>query len=63
MATRIYGISRGEAHHQVTEGVGSSTTDELELTFDLAPGMTREEVLGLIDKIKMYILEDQFPPA
>lgn len=63
MATRIYGISQAEKHYEITEGVGSATTDDLEMTFDLATGLTREEVIIMLDKIKAYILEDDFPPA
>lgn len=59
MATRLYGISRGEKHYDVTEQVGSPTTDDIELTVDLAKVTSREEALVLIDKVKAYILEEQ----
>lgn len=63
MATRLYGISRGEGQEQIAEAVGSATTDDLELTIDLAVGMTREEVVVLLDRVTRYILEHDFPPA
>lgn len=64
MATRRYGISRGENVDQVTEAVGAATaTDSMEFTFDLAVGLTREDVILGLDKIKMVILADNFPPA
>ena len=63
MATRLYGISRGESQEQIAETAGAATTDDLELTIDLAVGMTREEVVVLLDRITRYILEHDFPPA
>ena len=63
MATRIYGISRGETDFQVTEGVGSATTDGMEFTFDLAANLTRAEILQGLDIIKRHILSGTFPPA
>lgn len=63
MATRLYGISRGESQEQIAEAVGAATTDDLELTIDLAAGMTREEVVVLLDRITRYIIEHDFPPA
>lgn len=64
MATRIYGISRGETDGQITEGVGAATAaDHMEFTFDLAVNLTKEDVLLGLEKIKMYILKGNFPPA
>lgn len=72
MATRIYGVSVGDA--LVTEGVGSATAaDTIELTVDLATtevndqsstrAVTKNEVLQALDKIKDHILEGNWPPA
>ena len=66
MATRIFGVSPGEGEVQVTEGVGSAVaSDKVELTVELATtavndrgttrGMTKQEVLTAIDKIKNHI--------
>ena len=63
MATQLYGISRGEGQEQISQTVGAATIDDLELTIDLAAGMTREEVVVLLDQITRYILEHDFPPA
>lgn len=64
MATRIYSISRGEQLGQVTEGVGAAVaTESMEFTFDLAAGLTKEDVLLGLDKIRAHILTDSFPPA
>ena len=63
MATRLYGISRGEGQDQITETVGAATTDNVELTIDLAAGLTREDAVLLLDRLSRYILEHDFPPA
>ena len=63
MATCRYGISRGEAQDAVAEAVGAATVDDIELTIDLAAGMTREDVLLLVDRLSRYILENDFPPV
>lgn len=65
MATRIYGISRGEQMGQVTEGVGAAVAaDNMEFTFDLATGMSKEDVLLGLEKIKAHIVKtDKWPPA
>lgn len=64
MATRIYGISRGEAYTAVTEDVGSAVSaDSVEVTFDLASGLSRADVWLALEKIQMHIMSDIFPPA
>lgn len=64
MATRIYGISRGEAYNQVTEGVGAAVVaDSVELTVNLASNLTREDVLLALEKIKGHIINGNWPPA
>lgn len=66
MATRRYSIGRGAGltRSSVTEAVGAATaTAAMEFTFDLAAGLTREDVLKGLELIGQYILEDQFPPA
>lgn len=64
MATRRFGISRGENNDQVTEAVGAAcATDNIELTFDLAVSLTREDVLMGIEKIKNAVTNCNWPPA
>lgn len=64
MATRRYGISRGENAQQVTEAVGSAvSSDSVELTVDLASNLTREDVLLALEKIKQHIFKGNWPPA
>lgn len=64
MATRRYGISRGESIGQVTESVGAATNaDHMELTFDLAAGISTSEFLFMLRSIEQYILSGKWPPA
>lgn len=63
MATRLYGISRGDRSEAISETVGPAVTKELELIVDLAPGMTREELLLLLERLSRHILEHDWPPA
>lgn len=64
MATRLYGLSRGETEFQVTEGVGSAVAaDDIELTVDLAKNLTKSEVLIKLDELKNHITKGNWPPA
>lgn len=64
MATRLYGISIGEAGYNVAEGVGSATSaDNIELTVDLAVVTTREQALRGLKKIEEWIVTHNWPPA
>lgn len=64
MATRRYGLSRGESEFQVTEAVGAAVAaDGVEVTFDLAVSLTRQDVLDALDAIKRHIIKGNFPPA
>jgi len=64
MATRRYGLSRGDQETQVTEAVGAATAaDHVEVTFDLAVGLTKEDVVLTLEKIKHWIINGNFPPA
>lgn len=64
MATRRYGISKGENISQVTEGVGSATAaDGVELTVDLATISSKEQVLLALECIEAHIIKGNWPPA
>lgn len=63
MATRKFTINNGQDQDDVVEGVGSATTGNVQITIDLAIGMSRDEVLIAIDKIKDQINEGIWPPA
>jgi hypothetical protein len=64
MADRFYGIDRGEQGvRNVTEGSSSTATTDVEVRVDLAPGMSKQEVLLAIDVLKEAIFQDTWPPA
>lgn len=64
MATRRYGLSRGETEFQVTEAVGAATAaDGIELTVDLAVNLTKAEVLQAIEMFENHIIKGDWPPA
>lgn len=64
MATRRFGLSRGETLDQVTEAVGAAVAaDSVELTVDLAANLTREDVLLALEKFEYYIAQVNWPPA
>lgn len=74
MATRRFGISVGQGEFEVTEAVGAAVdSDSVELTVELATdevnvgastrGISKQEVLDCIDKIKNHIIKSNWPPA
>ena len=64
MATRRYSLNRGDNEYQVTEAVGAAVaTKNIELTFDLAVPISREDVLDALDMFRNYIIRGNFPPA
>lgn len=63
MATRLYGVSRGETEFSVTEGAGAATTDGVEVTVDLAVSLTKNEVLLALGMIENHIIKGNWPPA
>lgn len=67
MATRRYGISRGENMDQVTEAVGAAVVgDDVELTVDLANFSTSEgkmRLLNALEYIQAWIVKGNWPPA
>lgn len=64
MATRRYGLSRGETEFQVTEAVGAAVAaDNIELTVDLAVNLSKEDVLLALRKIEGHIVKGNWPPA
>lgn len=61
MATRKYGLSRGEEEYEVTVAVGSAITDEIELTIDEAVILDQEQALLLLRRIEEYIVNTDWP--
>lgn len=62
MADRYYGIDRGRDKSTITDD-SSTTSKDVEIRVDLAPGMSRHEVIEKIKQLTDYIMEDQWPPA
>lgn len=67
MATRLYGVSLGEANNAgnaVTEGVGSAVAaDSVEVTVDLASSLSRHDVILALERIAEHIAKGNWPPA
>lgn len=68
MATRRYGISKGETEFQITEAVGAATaSDNVEVTVDhdapVGKTITKAEVLAALDMIRNHITKGNWPPA
>jgi hypothetical protein len=63
MAVRNYGIDKGKEYHTITEGVGSATTYGVELNIDLAKITNKEDAVAALEALKLYILNDVYPPA
>lgn len=62
MAKRFWNINQGQHQTDVVEGAASGAT-AVEINYDLTAGLSREEVLFLIDFIKNVIIQDPWPPA
>lgn len=64
MATRRYGLSRGETEFSVLEGVGAAVaTDSIELTVDLASSLSKQDVLLALQAFENHIIKGKWPPA
>ncbi len=67
MAERFYGLNLGQTKNDVTEGSSSTATTDVEVRVDLAgfanAGKAKNDVVQMLENIKMSILEDQWPPA
>lgn len=62
MAKRYYGLSRGQTEFDVDED-SSTTSNDVEVVFDLSKSYTKIELLNQLDMIKNRIIKDDFPPA
>lgn len=74
MATRRFGISPGEEEFALTESVGAAVNSKkVELTVELATtavndkgttrGISKQEVLTALQKIRNHIIKSNWPPA
>jgi len=62
MAKRYWGANQGQTEFQVLESSATNST-QLELVLDLAGGLSKNDVLILIEEIKNTIVKDIWPPA
>ena len=62
MASRYYGMDRGEIQEDIDED-SSTTSSDVEIVIDLSKSLTRAEVLENMDMLKRRILEDDWAPA
>lgn len=64
MATRRYGLSKGETEFQILEEVGAAVVNNsMEFTVDLASSLTKEDVLLALEKLENHIVKYGWPPA
>lgn len=64
MATRRYGIKIGEDYTAVTEAAGAAvSSDDVELTVDLATVASKEQALLALDQLRIWIVKGNWPPA
>lgn len=62
MASRFYGLNRGQTEFQVTEGSATGSTD-VEVRVDLTKSLDKNDVLVKLQEICNWILKGNWPPA
>lgn len=62
MASRYFGLNRGQTRTDVVEG-SSTGSKTFELAVNLADNADRREVLIAMEEIRDYILAGIWPPA
>jgi hypothetical protein len=62
MASRYYGMDRGQTTDDIDEG-SSTTSSDVEIVINLAKSLTRAEVLQIMDMLKERIIEEPWAPA
>lgn len=63
MATRLYHIDKGANYTTVTQEAGSTTTNGMELTIDLAKFTSKHEALICLQELITYITRANWKPA
>ena len=63
MASRYFGINRGQSEEGSVTNASSSQSKNVEVVVDLAAGMDRGEVLLAIELLERAILKADWPPA
>lgn len=62
MASRYYGINRGQNDFQIVEGSSTNSTN-IELVVNLASSPSREDVILALEKFENYLISHIWPPA
>lgn len=62
MASRYFALNRGQQKTDITQG-SSTQSKSLEVAVNLADNMEKHEVLEELENIRLYILENIWPPA
>lgn len=63
MASRYYGLNRGQNEHDIVEGSSTNSVD-IELVVDLdSNSPTKEDVLLALEKLENYILKSTYPAS
>jgi hypothetical protein len=64
MATRRYGLSRGENEFEVLEEAGAAVVNNsMEFTVELAVTLDKIDVLLALEKLINHITKGNWPPA
>lgn len=62
MASRYYGINKGQTEFAIVEGSSTNSTN-IELVVNLASSPSREDVILALEKFENYIISHIWPPA
>lgn len=57
MASRFYGLNRGQTEFSVTEGASTGSTD-VEVRVDTGKSLTKEEILQKLEQLRNVILKN-----
>lgn len=60
MASRYFGINRGQQQTDIVEG-SSTNSKDIELAVDLTKSVTKKELLLAMDLLANYILRGTYP--
>lgn len=61
MASRYFGISRGQKEFDIVEGSSTNSTN-VELVVDLAANVEKSELIDMLNALKNKILKSTYPP-
>lgn len=62
MASRYYGMNRGDNETAIAEG-SSTNSKAIELVIDLTKSLTKAEVIQAIKMLTNYLIKGNWPPA